>query len=37
MPNGAITRQNVKVIAYSYVELWFFEITNLDVCGSLVL
>ena len=26
-----------EVIAYSHTELWSFRITNLDVCGSLVL
>ena len=33
----AITGQNLKVIAYSYIELWSFKVTNLDVCGSLIL
>ena len=32
-----ITGKNVKVIAYSYSELWSFKVTHLDVCGSLVL
>ena len=32
-----ITDQNLKVIAYSYIELWSFKVTHLDVCGSLVL
>ena len=35
--HGAITVQNLKVIAYSQIELWFFKVANLDVCGSLVL
>ena len=30
-------KSNLKVIAYSYIEVWFFEVTNLDVCGILVL
>ena len=32
-----ITGKNLKVIAYSYIELWSFKVTHLDVCGSLVL
>ena len=32
-----ITDQNLKVIAYSYIELWSFKVTHLDACGSLVL
>ena len=32
-----ITDQNLKVIANSYIELWSFEVANLDVRGSLVL
>ena len=35
--HGAITDQNLKVIAYSQSALWFFKVANLDVCGSLVL
>ena len=35
--HGAITVQNLKVISYSQIELWFFKVTNLDVCGNLVL
>ena len=35
--NYAIKGQNLKMIAYSYIELCAFKVTNLDVCGSLVL
>ena len=35
--HGAITGQHLKVIACSQIELWFFKVANLDVCGSLVL
>ena len=35
--HGAITVHNLKVIANSQIELWFFKVANLDVCGSLVL
>ena len=36
--HSEITGQNLKVIAYSYIELWFFEVTNqnVNVCGSLI-
>jgi len=29
--------QNLSMMAFSYVELWFFKVVKVDVCGSLVL
>ena len=27
----------MKLMASSYIELWYFEVIKVDVCGSLVL